>query len=811
MVEATGTLAVSGSKVAITGTGTSATTITVDNYGVIKQTGTGRAMRDVAGGLNWSITNTGTITSAGADTFQINVAGSSVTLINSGTIAALGTGGSNGQALDWAALSTNTGTSSIFNEAGGSITAADADAIRAGQNSVIHNDGLIKGFSIGDSGNDGIDAQTNTNVTIVNAYSNNSASANLIEGASHGITGGNTSGTGSYTMSITNNAFGTIKGDNGSGINIDGINANEQVTIINHGLVSGNGITGDGDGVDVDGCVIITNTGTIISNTAFNDTSEGVTVGGGTINNSGTIEGSVINVSGTNTALGRGITLAGIDKDSNDNAIPVQKIYEDSSITNSGLIKGDTDSGIAILGVSGTTNYSVTITNTLGGVIEGGGAVAVIDGSADVTVGGTTTPIGTASQNNETVINYGTIKADGSGKAISLGSGNNIVEIEGPAASIIGDISGGALTGTNTAALTIDPTSGHSFSYGGVISSFTSVEVESGTVTFSGANTYDGTTTIDANAILDLTGSGTIGTTTTLTLGSNSVFDLGGKTETVDSLVNSGGSINNGTVNVSNTSSTGTSTISGLSGSTSVDKTGSYTTVITGTNTYTGGTTVSDGKLEVDGSIVGNVNVHSGAEVGGHGSIGGTIGGAGAVGPGNSPGILTAAATDPTTGLSYNFEFTQTGAPVWSNASASGNDVLHLLSGTPFSAPLTSANDINVYFGAFGTYEGGFFTNGSTNDLTSNIANATYNYFILDNADGTISYNGNEYDVLSSSDVLASTLSVTGADFADGTVNGWTQEFSVGAVPEPSPGYALVGLAATWALVIVRRHVFKRA
>lgn len=44
-----------------------------------------------------------------------------------------------------------------------------------------------------------------------------------------------TTGTGAYTMNITNNLGGTIQGDNDSGINIDGLNGNERVTIVNHG------------------------------------------------------------------------------------------------------------------------------------------------------------------------------------------------------------------------------------------------------------------------------------------------------------------------------------------------------------------------------------------------------------------------------------------------------------------------------------------------------------------------------------------------------------------------------------------------
>jgi autotransporter-associated beta strand protein len=236
-----------------------------------------------------------------------------------------------------------------------------------------------------------------------------------------------------------------------------------------------------------------------------------------------------------------------------------------------------------------------------------------------------------------------------------------------------------------------------------------------------------------------------------------------------------------GTISGAGTESTGTGIVTE----------GPGTLILSGNNTYTGGTTVDTGTLAVDGSIVGDVTVNSGAELGGHGSIGGTIGGAGSVGPGDSPGILTASATDPTGGLTYNFEMTQAGSPTWATASASGNDVLHLESGTPFTAPLTSANIIDVYFAADSlTYDGGFFTDGSIDELTANIDHATFDYFLLDNTNGTISYNGNLYDAYLGS-VDSSIVPVTGADFGDGVVDGFTEEFIV--APEPS----------TWALLLL--------
>ena len=232
--------------------------------------------------------------------------------------------------------------------------------------------------------------------------------------------------------------------------------------------------------------------------------------------------------------------------------------------------------------------------------------------------------------------------------------------------------------------------------------------------------------------------------------------------------------------------------------------------------------------------------------LGGHGRFEGTISGYGSVDPGNSPGILSAVAVDPTIvpaigstaagGLNFAFEFTQLGAPTWANAAASGNDVL-LLTGTPaFSTALTSANTVNLYFSsaltshftadAWQTVQGGFFTVDTTNSLASAIAGASYNYYFQTTNSGTnptFFYNGQSYVTESAARSLGllpnggqsfvvGQSTVVSADFdvstGIGTVTGRTMEitsvprpFSRGAiiaVPEPSTwvmGFMAAGVA----------------
>lgn len=507
-VTATGSLTVSGSTVAVTVSGNNAT---LTNLGTISQTGAGRVIRDNTGvsGLmitNGSITNaTALLQSADADVIQINKAVTSVTLNNYGSLISLNASAGGAQAVDFTAITS--GANVVNNYTGSLLKAYEADAVRTGVNSLVYNAGAILSITTKGSSSDGIDTQNNSGAQITNA------STGLIEGGRHGITGGALNNTVTFTTSVTNNLGGIIKGNNGSGINLDGFNALQTATIINHGTITGNGITGDGDGIDADGLVNITNTGTIRSINAFSAStpanSEGITAGGGTITNSGTIEGRV--AAGNTNAVGRGITLAGNDIASGPLAGTREAIYGNAVITNQtgGLIKGQSDSAIVVEGPA--SGFTVTINNNAGATILGGGATnAAIRTGAD----------------NDTVNNAGTINGASSGKAIDLGAGNNALYITGGVAVVNGDINGG-VGGSNT--LTINPGAGNSFAYGSSISNFNSVEVKSGTVTLTGVNTYTGTTLL-SGGLLILDGANRVSASSVLNLngGTLEIANAGG-------------------------------------------------------------------------------------------------------------------------------------------------------------------------------------------------------------------------------------------------------------------------------------------
>ena len=482
-VSAAGSLTVGGGTVAVTITGNDAT---LTNLGSITQTGTGRVVRDNTGvsGLtitNGSLTNaTALMQAADADVIQMNVAGGSVLLNNYGKLISLNASAGGSQAVDFSAITT--GANTVNNFTSGVMQAAEADAVRPGKNGVVFNAGVIKSTTTTGSSSDGVDAQSNSGVQITND------STGTIQGGRHGITGGAANSTVTFTAAITNNAGGVIKGDNGSGINFDGFNALQTLTVVNHGTISGNGITGDGDGIDSDGLITLTNTGTIRSINAFSAAagapaqSEGISVGGGTIINSGTIEGLVAD--GNTNAVGRGISLLGNDITSGPLAGTREAIYGNASILNQsgGLIRGQSDSGIVVEGPA--SGFTVVITNNAGATILGGGAAnAAIRTGAD----------------NDTITNAGTINGATSGKAIDMGAGNNTLKITGGAASVVGNISGG-VGGTNT--MTIDPGAGNSFAYAGSVSNFNTVEVKSGLVTLTGSSTYAGSTLVSGGTLV---------------------------------------------------------------------------------------------------------------------------------------------------------------------------------------------------------------------------------------------------------------------------------------------------------------------
>jgi hypothetical protein len=407
-------------------------------------------------------------------------------------MTSLNTKAGGAQAVDFNAITS--GDNAVYNY--GLIQASEADAVRPGVNGTVLNAGTIRSTTATGSSSDAIDAQANSGILVLNE------AGGLIDGARHGITGGTDDASLAFTLGVTNKAGATLRGNNGAGINIDGFNGLELVTVVNHGSITGNGVTGDGDAVDVDGLVNLTNTGAIRSLNAYSAVkdglaySEGLSVGGGSITNSGVIEGLV--AAGNTNAVGRGITLVGNDITSGALAGTREGIYGNTVVSNltGGLIRGDSDSAIVAQGAA--SGYTITLLNQAGATIRGGGSAAAILVAHDST----------------TVSNAGVIDGSSSGKAIELGSGNNTVTISGGSAVVVGSINGG-VGGVNT--MRVNPGAGNSFAYAGSIANFNSVAFTGGSSTLSGVSTYSGTTVV-SDATLTLVGANRLSAASALSL-----------------------------------------------------------------------------------------------------------------------------------------------------------------------------------------------------------------------------------------------------------------------------------------------------
>lgn len=456
---------------------------------------------------------------------------------------------------------------------------------------------------------------------------------------------------------------------------------------------------------------------------------------------------------------------------------------------------------------------------TLGGVIDGSGGMHKI-GSGTLTLSGANT-FGGAMSIRQGVVSIGSINnasANGvlgnSANSVTMGDTNTAATLQYTGATATSNkgflmaASGTGVFDVTTAATNLT-LSGSIGGTGGL------TKVGSGSLTLSNsANNYTGATVV-AGGVLAYGASNVIGTGAVTVHGPTAVLALGANSDSVGTVtVDNGGSITGSGGSLTSTGSfemRSGSVSAALAGSgIGLNKTTTGTVSLSGTNTYSGATSVTAGTLLVTNTgrlASSGVTVDAGATfiynnnadaysgnvtangtVGGTGRINGVISGSGQVGPGNSPGVLAAAAVVGATGLGFNFEFTGTGAPAYGNNTASINDVLRLTDASaPFTAPLDGSNVINIYLNVASlnqgdVFYGGFYTDRNTSFLSS-ISGATYQFYLF-NAGGGITYNGVNYDPYSGPPSIQIGVVAQTANFGGSDIDGYVMEVSV--IPEPS-------------------------
>jgi fibronectin-binding autotransporter adhesin len=483
--------------------------------------------------------------------------------------------------------------------------------------------------------------------------------------------------------------------------------------------------------------------------------------------------------------------------------------------------------GTLLLGAAERLNNSANVAVNNSGTLNVQGfneAVNSLTVSNSATVSGT----GTLTASTYT-LNGGTVNANlGTG---TLTSSTNSTTLNGTAAATTVNVSGGLLA--LGAANRLADTAAVAVSNSGTLNlngndTVGSLSTASGT-TVGGSGTLTASTyTLNGGTVNANLGTGTLTSstgTTTLngTAAATAVNVNGGTLNTggADKLANNAGlAVTSGILGVGGNDTVGSVALSS-SGTVSVAAGSTLTatadSTISGTAKATGGTVaISNGaKLTLANNAnttTSDISVGNSSSLVGTGGTTGKISGSGLLGPGNSPGILTASQVDVSAGLDFAFEFTGTGAPTYSSATASRNDLLHLTSGSsPFVGSFSSANSISFFFNDASlsasllainpaTYLGGFYVDSLSFDIASLLSAATKSYYIVD-ANGSFGYNGVQYSLLSSdvaSRVIFDNANQTSSAFDTGTTSGTV--LSVTMVPEPSSAslltFALSGLLA---------------
>jgi fibronectin-binding autotransporter adhesin len=494
----------------------------------------------------------------------------------------------------------------------------------------------------------------------------------------------------------------------------------------------------------------ITNNSTLAFSQTFNGTYGGNITGSGLVAvdctgkspcaTNGTVSFSAANGYTGETGIANG-TLALIGNGSIANSSSVQVA------AGAGFDISGANGGRTIKDLIGATGSFLTLGNntltfgTNNGIASFGGNIS---GNGGLIKQGTGTAVlgGTNNYSGGTTVNGGIL-------------GGNTGSLQGP----IGLASGTILAFSQTA----DGTYNNVISGGGEVASLAS----GFTLTLTGNNTYTGETAVKAGT-LAIGAGGSITDSSSLQLASGATFDIsGGGAQTITDLFGASGSaINLGGNKLTfgtNTAQTAfAGNISGAGGA--LDKKGTGTVILTGTNTYTGGTTVEAGTLGGNSSsLQGNIIADSGTTIGfsqtANGTYSGVMSGAGQLASIGAGFTLTLTGHNTYTGD------TLVGAgtlAIGAGGSIATSDALKLASGAGFDISHGGNQTVTDLIGAAGsTIKLG------SNQLTFGTATASAVFA------GDISGSGSLFKQGSGTAILAGTNTYTGGTtVSTGTLGG---------------------------------------
>ncbi len=194
---------------------------------------------------------------------------------------------------------------------------------------------------------------------------------------------------------------------------------------------------------------------------------------------------------------------------------------------------------------------------------------------------------------------------------------------------------------------------------------------------------------------------------------------------------------------------------------------------------YTAPVSLLRGRLLLRGALGSPVTLETETILGGHGAAG-PLSGTGEVSLDGA--VLNVPSV---AGLHYSFGFSREGPPLWGHEAASGNAVLRLTGETPFDAPLSLVNRIDIFIKRDALqpgerYRGAFFTAGG-HDLAGAVAGARVRVLHLDPA-GEVGFGEDAYAPYAGGFSLHAVPET--AEFAEGSVAGSVLEIRVGEVPQ---------------------------